>query len=89
MNLKYSSVSLFSGADALICDVETAAKVKLIFEWKLQHYGTQVDNLNLDHTSLKTRVVVGGARSGWIDWGQLYDQAILIGFLCSYFIIHG
>jgi len=51
---------LSSGADALICDVETAAKV---------------DNLNLDHTSLKTRVVVGGARSGWIDWGQLYDQA--------------
>jgi len=51
---------LSSGADALICDMETAAKV---------------DNLNLDHTSLKTKVVVGGTRPGWIDWGQLYDQA--------------
>jgi len=51
---------LSSGADALICDVETAAKV---------------DNLNLDHTSLKTRVVVGGSRAGWVDWGHLYDKA--------------
>ena len=49
------------------------------------HY--QVDSLNLDHTNLKTRVVVGGARQGWIDWGQLYDQVspwirqLLPGFL--------
>ena len=53
---------LSSGADALICDLETASKV---------------DNLNLEHTSLKTKVVVGGTKDGWIDWGQLYDQVIL------------
>ena len=41
----------------------------------------QVDNLNLEHTSLKTRVVVGGTRPGWIDWGQLYDQVTLMGGL--------
>ena len=61
--------------------METAAKVKMRFETNC--IMDQVDNLNLDHTSSKTRVVVGGARQGWIDWGQLYDQAILMGFLCS------
>ena len=35
--------------------------------------------MNLEHTSLKTRVVVGGTRPGWIDWGQLYEQVTLMG----------
>ena len=57
--------------------MDTAAKVKLNFE--LHSRMNQVDNLNLEHTSLKTRVVVGGARPGWIEWGQLYDQVTLVG----------
>ena len=56
--------------------MDTAAKVKLNFE--LHSRMNQVDNLNLEHTSLKTRVVVGGARPGWIEWGQLYDQVTLM-----------
>lgn len=55
---------LASGADSIICDEETAAKV---------------DRLSLP-SSLVTRVVVGAAREaglsrGWLRWEELYMQA--------------
>ena len=49
-----------SGADCIIADPETAAKV---------------DSLDLGRTNLKIKILVGGERAGWISWTSLYDAA--------------
>jgi len=49
-----------SNADCIIADPETA--------WK-------VDQLDQSPFKLKAKIIVGGERSGWLNWNQLYDSS--------------
>ena len=49
-----------SGADCVIADPETAAKV---------------DSLDQDKLQLRAKLIVGGEREGWLRWESLYDKA--------------
>jgi len=49
-----------SNADCIIADPETA--------WK-------VDQLDQSLFKLKAKIIVGGERSGWLNWNQLYDSS--------------
>ena len=49
-----------SGADCVIVDPATAAKVDLVAA---------------RHRTLRHRVVVGGARDGWVSWDRLVEAA--------------
>ena len=49
-----------SNADCIIADPETA--------WK-------VDQLDQSLFKLKAKIIVGGERSGWLNWNQLFDSS--------------
>ena len=51
---------LSSGADCIIANPETAAKV---------------DSLDQARLNLKAKIIVGGSKVGWISWDSLYDGA--------------